>query len=361
MPLKLVRRKGAPGFYVRGTVRGIRCFETTGTSDKAQAEAYRAKREAELYEESLYGKRAVVSFQRAALSYLDFEARPARTKDYIGRLVRHFGSMPLAKIDQLAAEKAVAALLEPDAAPATKARSVYVPLAAVLNHANRRGWCERPRFELPKLPPGKTRWLTPGEVMLLLESAAPHLRPLLLFIVCTGARMSEALDLDWSDVDLGAAKAVFRMTKNGAPRAASLPMDAVLALAALPGKTGPVFRRADGEPYADRFREGGGQIKTGWQGACSRAQITEATPHDLRHTWASWFYAVSKDTLLLKAEGGWNSIEMVERYAHLMPSDLVAEIASVWGASHPKLGVLPGANPMQDAAPSPKVMSALPA
>lgn len=27
MPLKLVRRQGSDAFYVRGTVRGIRCFE----------------------------------------------------------------------------------------------------------------------------------------------------------------------------------------------------------------------------------------------------------------------------------------------------------------------------------------------
>jgi len=343
MSLKLVRREGRTDLYVRGTVRGIRCFETAGTADKTAAEAYRAKREAELYEESLYGKRAVVSFQRAALNYLEFETRPLRTKDYIGRLVKHFGPMPLAKIDQLAAEKAVTALLKLDAAPATKARSVYVPLAAVLNHANRRGWCDRPRFELPKVPAGNTRWLTPAEFLTLEEHAAPHLRPLLWFLVCTGARMGEALDLDWTDVDLTASKVIFRKTKNSVPRAASLPTAAVLVLAGLPGRTGSVFRRADGEPYADRFREGGGQIKKGWQGACKRAGIVGATPHDLRHSWASWFYALSKDTLLLKAEGGWKSTEMVERYAHLMPSDLVLEISKVWGASHPRLGLLPGA------------------
>lgn len=356
MPLKLVRRKDSPGFYVRGTVRGIRCFETTGTSDKTQAEAYRAKREADLYEESLYGKRAVVSFQRAALNYLEFETRLTRTKDYIGRLAKHFGPMPLAKIDQLAAEKAVSALLKPDAAPATKRRCIYVPLTAVLNHANKRGWCERPRFDLPKIPAGKTRWLTPAEVLTLVEQAAPHLKVLLLFLACTGARMSEAIDLDWNDVDLPAAKVVFRMTKNSTPRAATLPTAAVLALAGLPGRKGPVFRRADGEPYANRLREYGGQIKRGWQGACKRAGIVGATPHDLRHSWASWFYAVSKDPMLLKAEGGWKSLDMVERYAHLMPSDLVPAITTVWGASHPKLGVLPGAKPVQDVAQPPKAV-----
>lgn len=355
MSLKLVRRRGSAVFYVRGTVRGIRCFETSGTSDKTRAEAYRAKREAELYEEALYGKHAVISFRRAALNYLEFQDRPVRTKHYIGRLVDHFGPTSLAKIDQLAAEKAITSLLKPNAAPGTKARSVYVPLAAVLNHANRRGWCERPQFYLPKLPPGKTRWLTPTEFLALIDHAAEHVRPLLLFIVCTGARMGEALDLDWADVDLPAAKVVFRLTKNSAPRAASLPTAAVFSLAELPLREGAVFRRDDGEPYADRKREGGGQIKTAWAGACRRAGIATATPHDLRHTWASWFYAVSKDPLLLKMEGGWKSLNMIERYAHLMPSGMVPEIARVWGNAHPRLGLLPGAKSAQAAPTPPKV------
>ena len=112
-----------------------------------------------------------------------------------------------------------------------------------------------------------------------------------------------------------------------------------------------------------------GRFKTGWAAACRRAGlikwrrnegagaaliVAEAagacspvrwspcyTPHDLRHTWATWFYAATKDLLLLKDEGGWRTLKMVERYTHLMPSDLVPEIASIWGASHPQFGALP--------------------
>lgn len=45
--------------------------------------------------------------------------------------------------------------------------------------------------------------------------------------------------------------------------------------------------------------------------------------------------------MLLRDEGGWASISMVERYAHLMPREMVADIAIIWGASHPRLGDLP--------------------
>jgi hypothetical protein len=32
---------------------------------------------------------------------------------------------------------------------------------------------------------------------------------------------------------------------------------------------------------------------------------------------------------------------MVERYAHLMPKEMVGDIHTVWGASHPRIGALP--------------------
>lgn len=373
MSLRLYKRPGVESWYVRGTVRGIRVYETCDTTDRKQAEAYKAKRESELYDQAVFGARATVSFQRAALSFLEWEPRSKRTKAYVKKLVAHFGSTLVGKIGQAEADQAVQAILPANAAPATKERAVYAPLSAILNHAHRRGWREAAEFEKPKRPNTKTRWLTPAEALRLIEAAAPHLRPLLLFILCTGARLSEALYLQWADVDLSASKVVFRDTKNGTDRPAALTPAAIATLISIRyeedeegnrvERIGPVFLTQQGWPYAQTEKQYGGQIKTGWRAACLRAGIAEpvlnesgkpivdeegkpmmqptATPHTLRHSWASWFYALTKDLLLLKAEGGWKTLSMVERYSHLMPSDMAPEISLVWGASHPKIGVLP--------------------
>lgn len=37
---------------------------------------------------------------------------------------------------------------------------------------------------------------------MLIEMAAPHLEPLLVFLVGTGARASEAIELEWEQRDL---------------------------------------------------------------------------------------------------------------------------------------------------------------
>ena len=365
--MSLELKKRGRIWYVRGTVRGLSCFETTGTANEGLAEQFRAKREAELYEEALYGKRAVVSFQRAALSYLEDGDKPRsnRTKGFVAGLVKHFGTRALATIDQDAADAAVRVIVGTDVAPATKNRAVLAPLIAILNHAADRKWCDSPRIKRKEEPRQRTVWIAPAQARALLGASAPHLAPLLTFMLCTGARVSEALDLLWNDVDLPGSMVILRDTKNGTDRKARLSPAAISAIANMPHRGGQVFRRDDGEPYEDRKRESGGQIKTAFTNACKRAGMAskivgpdgkplrfgkrrvvrwkaDITPHDLRHTWATWFYAVSKDQLLLRDEGGWRVTAMTERYTHLMNDPaVIADIHTVWGASHPRIGLLP--------------------
>ena len=54
-----------------------------------------------------------------------------------------------------------------------------------------------------------------------------------------------------------------------------------------------------------------------WQKALQRAGIKEFRWHDLRHTFASYHALNGTPLLTLKALGGWQTLEMVNRYAHL--------------------------------------------
>ena len=55
MPLRIVRRIKSPYWIMRGTIRRIRVEESTGVSDRRVAEEIRARREAEILEQSVYG------------------------------------------------------------------------------------------------------------------------------------------------------------------------------------------------------------------------------------------------------------------------------------------------------------------
>jgi integrase len=225
-------------------------------------------------------------------------------------------------------------VLRPGAKASTYLREVVVPLRAILRHAVDRGWCAPTRIVMPKVAGGRTRYLLPSEAERLIDAAGPRVRPLLLFLLGTGARMSEALELDWRDVDLTGARAIFWRTKNGHRRNAALPPRVVASLAGLPHRNGRVFRHRGGH-YEGRDRGYGGQIKTAWRGAIRRAGLDpELKPHDLRHTWASWNYGLNRDLLALKIEGGWSSVALVERYAHLLPAAQEAAIRQFLGWHH---------------------------
>jgi integrase len=336
MPLKLVRRPRSPYWYIRGSIRGISVDESTGLGDRREAEDQLALRAAEITKRSIHGDPATRTFAEAALSYMEAGGE----KTHMAPLIKHMGRVVLARIGQAEIDEA-AKKLKPRASPSTLNRQIYTPVAAVLHHAARKKWCDKPVIARPAQPKGRVRWISYDEAELLIGAAAEHIRPLVIFLLCTGARLSEALYLDWREVDLGAAQVVFHDTKNGDSRGVPLHPRAVAALAGLQwDRKGAVFRRPAGKikktgrlwlPYEDREGAGGGQIKTAWSGMLRRSGITNFTPHDCRHTWATWHYRENRDLAQLMELGGWKSADMVLRYAHVNTSHLAGSIGRVWG------------------------------
>src|SRR6516165_12080708 len=73
--------------------------------------------------------------------------------------------------------------------------------------------------------------------------------------------------------------------------------------------------------------------------ACRRAGIKNFTPHCCRHTWATWHYAKNRDLLALQRLGGWKSLAMVTRYAHVNVGELAQTIDNLpWPEVGGKLG-----------------------
>lgn len=329
MPLKLVapRRGRSPNWRIRGTVRGISVDETTGTSDRDLAEAIRIKREAAILERSIFGERVGRTFAETAIAYVE-TVQPAGTQRdaVIGRqrkdgsitpnLVDHFGPWRLAQIDQSAVDDIIRRRY-PTASSSTIQRQILTPLIAVMRFGARRGWCDPPMLDRPEQPPGRKRWATYDEADRLLLEASPHIRVLIRFLMFTGARMAEALHLEWAEVDLGQRWAVLRDTKNGEDRGIPLHRQVVAELANLPYRDGRVFRTNRGRPYAEKRNQGGGQIKTAWAATCRRAEVTGITPHDLRHTCSTWLTMAGVHEQVRDEIMGHASTGMGRRYSHV--------------------------------------------
>ncbi|AEC20066.1 hypothetical protein PT7_1526 [Pusillimonas sp. T7-7] len=60
--------------------------------------------------------------------------------------------------------------------------------------------------------------------------------------------------------------------------------------------------------------------------------------HDFRHTWASWHVQQGTPLMVLKELGGWEAIEMVQKYAHLAPSHIASHAKTVtfWSQQEPE-------------------------
>jgi integrase len=226
--------------------------------------------------------------------------------------------------------------------PGTITREIINPLRAACAMVG-----VTPDFVIPAENEGRTVYFMPDEAERVISEASAHLKPLLIFLGCTGTRLGEALKIRWNDrpapIDLVGRRALLfsDQTKGKKQRVVELTPRVVEALTDLrtaqqakrtemdgaatkrgacpPPDPGTVFRTPDGEPYAG---EGGSPIKTAHAAAVRRAGLDPKvfTPHIWRHTWATYHYALHKDPLKLMVDGGWSDLKLVTRYAHLMPA-----------------------------------------
>jgi integrase len=278
--------------------------------------------------------------------------RPRKDGTVSPNLVDDLGDKPVAQIDQSDVDRIIKQRFR-NHRPGSVQRFLITPLSAVLNHAAKRKWCDRPAFNRPKYKDKRKRWASYEECDRLLAATvsvdkccaknvriwqASYLRTLILFLMLTGCRISEALQLDWEDVDMGARWLVFRNTKRdkhgedqlGEDRGVPIHRQLVVALANLPvladGKRrGRVFRTADGQPYTDREVDGrGGRINKAWNRACKDAGIGDLHIHDMRHTCATHLVMREVGDAVRDEILGHDSTETGRRYAHV-PRPLLLE------------------------------------
>lgn len=325
MPLKIVRHPGSPNLYLRGTVRKHRIYETTGTADPHAAEAIRIKKEAEILHASIHGERTIRSFASAVLAYMEAPGSTIREGRFIFPLVDALGLMTLDQITQERLDDYIARQYR-GRSPATVLRNVITPVTTILNFAARRRWCDPPKFDRPRSPPGRKRWATYEEAGRLINAASPHIQRLIIFLLYTGARMGEALSLEWSDVDAEQGWLVFRDTKRGEDRGLPLAAGVRPLLPAEHDRRRPVFPAPHGGAYPVGG-EGGGQIKTAWRATCARAAIVDLRPHDLRHTFSTWLTMAGVHEQVRDELMGHASTSMGRRYSHVPRQSLIDAVA----------------------------------
>ena len=324
-----LRRRGRV-YHVRGSIRvgpetRVVHEHSTGCDRREDADAYRARLEADIRRDLLHGSAGRAHTMTIADAGLCYINRPGGLKRYdlwrLDQICEHVGDYPIAKAKQAwgAFQKARCVGLKPSTAD--RFRTI---LQAAVNYA-----AEVEDFIAPKMKPLKVdnaivRFLSADEETRLLAAYAEHVQPIAITLCFQGLRTGEALRLDWSNVRWASDQLyVVPETKNGKGRTVSLDERVRKVLHRLwvgqgSPQAGRVFLNRLGNPYSDPRTyklPGGNPIRKAHETACRRAGITKFRPHDWRHHWASWCVMGGVHLEALKEEGGWKSLRMVERYA----------------------------------------------
>jgi integrase len=240
-------------------------------------------------------------------------------------LNRFLGGIPLKNIDREVVDSLRTKKVAFGASNATVNRMLALLRAVLRMAAVEWEWLSSvPHLRLLREPVRRIRFLWPKQAVRLLFEFPQHMVSMAAFSLATGLRRSNVTSLRWEQVDMKRRMVWFGgdEMKNGNPQAVPLNDDAMGVLISRKGAH-PVFVFT----YKDYKIT---QASTAaWYKALTRAGINDFRWHDLRHAWASWHVQSGTPLLALQELGGWESVEMVRRYAHFSPPILSSFAANL--------------------------------
>lgn len=300
---------------------GKRIRRTTGTEDKALAQEFHDSLKAELWRVSKLGDRPRRTWNDAVVRWLKEQAHKATIKTdkiHLRWLDPHLTGKNLETISRSMIDKITEARLAEEVSNATVNRMLEVLRAILRRCVNEWDWMDKaPRVRMLKEPTRRIRYLNREEANNLIAELPEHLADMVAFSLATGLRRSNVTGLQWAQVDLKRRIAWIHADQAKARKAIPVPLNRVAV---------EIILKNLGKHQTNVFSYRGNpvtQVSTkAWYAALERAGIQDFRWHDLRHTWASWHVQQGTPLFALQEMGGWESPEMVRRYAHLAADHL---------------------------------------
>ena len=338
--MSLSKRNGVYYIDIR-TPSGERIRRSTGVKDKKLAQEYHDKVKHQLWAFDKLDRRVERTFNEALILLLN---DGKGQKDYATK-VRHakywrpiFGDTNLSSITGEMIDNNLpthnAKSKEP-LAPATINKYRKTILRA-LSLAYKNNWINSiPYVGKLKEPKIRVRWATKQQAQELLNNISiAWLRDVSLFALLTGARRTEILSMTWDKIDFQNKIAIVSndIAKNGKARSLLLNEEAIRLLQdrrLINSKY--VFVSSNGNMLKDIDRRA-------FNRAAKECNLEDFHFHDLRHTWASWHVQRGTPLFTLKELGGWETLEMVQKYAHLNAGHLsqFSNAVTIWSQNENK-------------------------
>lgn len=172
-----------------------------------------------------------------------------------------------------------------------------------------------PAVRMPLYPSTpRDRFLSLEEMQRFMDGV-PHLPPkpraYFLMLLLTGARLSEARCLRWTDVEWSTRVWRKPRTKNGSTQFVPLPVQVVNALARLPRTSEWIFPGNNGKPWSI------GSVQKVWYKIRRQWNMEDVTIHDLRRTCASYLAIEGENLSTIQSVLNHKSLVHTAIYARL--------------------------------------------
>ncbi|MEW8145805.1 MAG: tyrosine-type recombinase/integrase [Candidatus Thiodiazotropha endolucinida] len=221
--------------------------------------------------------------------------------------------------------------LKTERAPATANRYLAL-IKRMLNLAVEWGYIDKnpaQHIKLFKENNERTDWLNNEQIKSFLtacsEYSDPYIAALFSFLLYTGARLGEALNAQWSSIDIDRGMWHIPEAKSGKGRYVPLAPQAIHLLEALEQQEGNPFvfcGRVKGQALVN--------VAKPWKRIKAAANLPDHFRiHDLRHTFASWGVSHGIDLYHIQALLGHSSSQMTQRYSHLAEDGIKASVKQI--------------------------------
>ncbi|MCL4497759.1 MAG: site-specific integrase [Deltaproteobacteria bacterium] len=169
----------------------------------------------------------------------------------------------------------------------------------------------------------RVKTLSDEDIKKLIENAPNRLtKDLISFLIYSGCRKGEALNLKWDDVDLKNDVIAIKGTKTKYDRYIPVSKPLKVLLGGIDIKSEYVFTGANGKVK---------DFKDSFKAACRNAGLKDLRIHDLRHVFASKMVMNGTSLYITGELLGHRTTQMTKRYSHLVPDTLKKAVNEVWG------------------------------
>ena len=176
----------------------------------------------------------------------------------------------------------------------------------------------------------RLKTLSDSDIEKLIAGATNKLtRDLITFLIYTGCRKGEALNLKWDDVDMQNDIIAIKGTKTKYDRyiPISKPLKELL---------GGIEKKQDCLYVFNKNGAKLGDFKKSFHTACKNAGFKDMHIHDLRHVFASKMVMDGTSLFITGELLGHRTTQMTKRYSHLVPSTLRKAVDDVWNKTKEK-------------------------